>query len=166
MVIWFFFTRGYCSNLKPRLYTRILKRSDKNEIYTGYEFNTYTFRSLDWVYKLFYKNGKKVINKEIENYITSLWLAVWIMDDGGWVKHGVRISTNAFNYKEVEFLTQILLRKFKLVTTIHKLSKVTEKDIDKYSIYIVSSSIPLLRKTIQRYIHPSMLYKLGYNKIT
>jgi hypothetical protein len=39
----FFFIRGYCSNLKPRLYTRKLK--NYSNIYTGYEFNTYTFRS-------------------------------------------------------------------------------------------------------------------------
>jgi hypothetical protein len=41
----FFFIRGYCSNLKPRLYTRKLK--NYSNVYTGYEFNTYTFRSFN-----------------------------------------------------------------------------------------------------------------------
>lgn len=41
----FFFIRGYCSNLKPRLNTRKLKKY--SNVYTGYEFNTYTFRSLN-----------------------------------------------------------------------------------------------------------------------
>lgn len=155
----FFYTRGYCSSLKPILYNRKLKNSDK--IYIGYEFNTYTFRSLDWIHKLFYKKGKKVINKNIEKYITPLSLAVWIMHDGGWVKHGVRISTNAFNYSEVEILTQILYIKFGLVTTIQKLTKVNKKDLDKYSIYIKASSISLLSKIVQPYTHSSMLYKIG-----
>ena len=39
----FFLDRGYCSNNKPRLFTRIIKGKDK--IYYGYEFNTFTFRS-------------------------------------------------------------------------------------------------------------------------
>jgi LAGLIDADG DNA endonuclease family/Cytochrome C oxidase subunit II, transmembrane domain len=155
----FFYTRGYCSNSKPRIYTRKLKNSDN--IYTGYEFNTYTFRSLDWIYKLFYHKGKKVINKNIEKYITPLSLAIWIMDEGGWVGQGVRISTNAFTYSEIEWLTHILYMKFGLVTTIQKLTQVSKKDIDKYSIYIKSSSIPFLRKIVQPYIHCSMLYKIG-----
>jgi hypothetical protein len=39
----FFLSRGYCSNLEPRKYTRIIKGTPK--LYYGYEFNTYTFRS-------------------------------------------------------------------------------------------------------------------------
>jgi hypothetical protein len=32
---------------------------------------------------MFYKHGKKEISSNIEQYITPLALAVWIMDDGG-----------------------------------------------------------------------------------
>jgi len=83
------------------------------------------------------------------------------MDDGGWIKHGVRISANTFTYSEVELLTQIFYRKFGLVTTIQKLTKLFEEDKDKYSIYIKSSSISSLRKIIQSHMDPSMLYKIG-----
>lgn len=159
----FFYTREYCSILKSRLYTRKLKNS--NKIYTGYEFNTYTFRSFV-EYKLFYHKGKKIINKNIENYITSLLLAVWIMDYGGWTGHGVRISTNALTYEEVILLIQILDNKFKLKSIIQKLSKPNNYSknsmyVNKYSIYIKSSSIPLFRKLILPYKHFSMLYKIG-----
>lgn len=41
----FFYSRGYCSNLEPKKYTRTIKNKEK--IYYGYEFNTYTFRSLN-----------------------------------------------------------------------------------------------------------------------
>jgi hypothetical protein len=41
----FLYSRGYCSNLLPREYTRTLKTT--NIIYKGYEFNTYTFRSFN-----------------------------------------------------------------------------------------------------------------------
>jgi hypothetical protein len=65
----FFFLRGYCSNLIPRKYNRTIKGI--NKIYSGYEFNTFTFRSFvllplrcvsqkqRWIYNSFYKKGKK-----------------------------------------------------------------------------------------------------------
>jgi len=160
----FFYIRGYCSNLKPRLYTRKLKKY--SNVYIGYEFNTYTFRSFSWIYKLFYHKGKKRINKNLENYITSLSLAVWLMDDGGWTGYGVRISTNAFSYEEIIILTGILNRKFELKCTIQNLSKPKNYNkntiyVDKYSIYIKSTSVPLLRKLVLPYFHSSMLYKIG-----
>jgi hypothetical protein len=160
----FFYIRGYCSNLKPRLYTRKLK--NYSNVYTGYEFNTYTFISFSWIYRLFYHKGKKRINKKLENYITSLSLAVWLMDDGGWTGYGVRISTNAFSYEEIIILTEILDSKFELKCIIQKLSKPKNYNkntiyVDKYSIYIKSISVPLLRKLVLPYMHSSMLYKIG-----
>ena len=88
----FFNNRGYCSNLEPRIYTRSLNVNGIVKKYYGYEFNTYTFRSFDWIYKMFYKNGKKRIHSNIGNYLTPLALAIWISDDGCWVQSGVRIS--------------------------------------------------------------------------
>jgi LAGLIDADG DNA endonuclease family protein len=70
----FFYNRGYCSSLEPRLYTRRLKGKETN--YYGYEFNTFTFRSLVWLHKLFYSNGKKVIPANIGDLITPLSLAI------------------------------------------------------------------------------------------
>lgn len=95
----FFHSRGYCSNLEPRKYTRKLKKECK--LYYGYEFNTYTFRSFNWIHKMFYKKGKKYISKDIEQYLTPLALAIWIMDDGGWAKPGVRIAANSFTIEEI-----------------------------------------------------------------
>jgi hypothetical protein len=77
----FFYIRGYCSSLEPRMYTRNLKGKDKT--YYGYEFNTFTFRSLVWLHKLFYSNGKKIIPVNISDLLTPLALAIWISDDGG-----------------------------------------------------------------------------------
>lgn len=76
----FFFNSGYCSKLEPRKYTRTIKDINKN--YFGYEFNTYTFRSFVWIYKLFYKKGKKILPLNIEEYLTPLTLAIWICEDG------------------------------------------------------------------------------------
>jgi hypothetical protein len=79
----FFHSRGYCSNLEPRMYTRRLKIGDQVKEYYGYEFNTFTFRSFNWIQKMFYVKGKKVVSLKIEKYLTPLALAVWLSDDGG-----------------------------------------------------------------------------------
>lgn len=153
----FWFSRGYCSNLQPRKYTRTIK--NRNHKYYGYEFNTFTFRSFNWIHKLFYKKGKKYINKEIEKYLTPLSLAIWIMDDGGWAKPGVRLSTNSFRLEEVSFLVKVLENKFNLDCRIQSL-----KNKDQHCIYIQGSSIVTLTNIILPYLHPSMYHKLNIKK--
>jgi hypothetical protein len=146
----FYFQRGYCSNLKPRKYSKRLK--DK-EFY-GYEFNTFTFRSFNWIHKLFYKKGKKYINPNLEFYLTPLALAVWIMDDGCWTGNGVRIATNCFKLEEVKILAKMLVRLYGLNYTIQNIEA-------NYSIYITKDSIPKLRNILLPHVIPSMRYKLG-----
>jgi heme/copper-type cytochrome/quinol oxidase subunit 2 len=152
----FFLMRGYCSNLEPRRYTRRLKHTGTEVIHYGYEFNTFTFRSFNWIHEIFYHKGKKVIKPMIENYMTPLCLAIWICDDGGWAKPGVRIAVNCFSLIEVQLLVKILKSKFNLDCTIQLL-----KASGNYSIYIKSSSVSTLREILLPHIHPSMKYKLG-----
>ncbi|KAG0122687.1 laglidadg DNA endonuclease [Tuber indicum] len=157
----FFFERGYCTASGPREYrTTLINASKVSKTYYGYEFDIFTFSSLNWLYELFYVNGIKVIKPELINYFTPISLAFLIMDDGG--SKSVRISTNNFTLQEVEFLVQMFNTKFGLDCTVQKLSKGkgnTPKD--KYSIYIKVASLPRLRELIVPYMHPSMLYKLG-----
>ena len=80
------FVRGYCSTVAPRLYKRTIKGSDKT--YYGYEFNTFSFTSLVWIYNLFYINGVKVVPASLSFYMAPLTLAIWISDDGGWTGSG------------------------------------------------------------------------------
>lgn len=150
----FFLVRGYCSNLEPRKYSRTIKGIDK--VYSGYEFNTYTFRSFVWIYDLFYNKGKKVVPLNLEQYFTPLTLAILISDDGGYTNAGVRIATNSFSLIEVKYLATILNNKFNLDTTIQKIGLK-----DKYSLYIKKNSMDKLRSLILSHIHFSMYYKLG-----
>lgn len=154
----FYHSRGYCSNLKPRMYTRVLKNEKYNSTikYYGYEFNTYTFRSLNWLHVMFYKKGKKRISASLEKYMTPLALAIWIMDDGGWVKPRIRIATNNFKINEVILLVNILKKLFDLNCTVQNINIP-----NRYSLYIKTESIPRLRYLILPYVIPSMQYKLG-----
>jgi hypothetical protein len=80
----FFFQRGYCTAAGPREYkTTLINASNVKKTYYGYEFDIFTFSSLNWVHDLFYVNGKKTISPELINYLTPMALAFLIMDDGG-----------------------------------------------------------------------------------
>ena len=105
---------------------------------------------------MFYKNGVKYIHPNVEKFLTPLALAIWIMDDGGWAKPGVRIATYSFTLKEVEYLLNILIKKFNLSCTIQKIHLP-----NKYSIYIKKESIYKLRELVLPHMHKSMFYKLG-----
>ncbi len=149
----FFLLRGYCSNLEPRIYTRRIK--GYNKIYQGYEFMTYSFTSLVWIYNAFYNDGIKTVPSILRSYMTPLTLAIWISDDGGWAGSGVRIATHSFPFDEVNFLINLLKEKFDLNCTIQLINS------GKYQIYIKSDSIKSLRDLILPFLHPSMHYKLG-----
>ena len=115
----FFNNRGYTSNNLPIGYTQ---KSGDN-LYIAYRFGTYYYTSFIWLYKLFYNNNKKkVIPKNIADYLTPLALAVWIMDDGTLKKPGVRIATNCFTLEEVELLKLALENKFNLKCSLAPLS--------------------------------------------
>ena len=154
----FYYKRGYCSNLKPRMYTTKLRNKISNEIkqYYGYEFNTFTFRSFNWINKLFYKKGRKTVSVKLEQYFTPLALAIWIMDDGGWAKPGVRISSNSFKLEEVQLLANLLKKLFYLNCTVQKINTPGQ-----YSIYIKGESVLKLRKLVLAHVIPSMRHKLG-----
>jgi hypothetical protein len=139
------------------MYKRVLKnKGSDDKTHYGYEFNTFTFRSFNWVHKMFYKKGVKYINADLVKYITPLALAIWISDDGGLAKPGVRLAANSFKLKEVEFLVEVLQSKFGLNCTIQTL-----KPSGNHNIYIKGSSVPKLRELVLPHLHTSMYYKLG-----
>lgn len=148
----FYSQRGYCSNLKPRKYTRRLK--DK-EFY-GYEFNTFTFRSFNWIHKLFYKNGVKYINPNLGLYITPLALAVLIMDSPTKFLKTKRLAvfTKFEESKDLKLLTNLLISRFGIYST----WGVCE---GKNVILINKESVKKLQTLIAPFIIPTLKYKIG-----
>lgn len=149
----FFNTRGYCSNNVPIKLQQKRYAGDQN--YEFYRFNTYTYSSLLDIYKLFYTSDKKkVIPNNIDELLTPLALAIWIMDDGTFKSPGLRIATNCFKKQEVELLVKALETKFNLKSSLHK-------NQDNYQLYIKKESISILKKLVLPHMVPSMHYKLG-----
>ena len=164
----FFFTRGYCSDNGPSQYKVIIvNASNVKKVHYAYEFNLFTFSSLNWLYDLFYVNNVKIISPELIHYLTPMSLAILIMDDGTWLPYSnsVRIATNNFTMEEVDLFRSILETKFGLQTTRQLLSKKGgNSPKDKYSVYFRASSMPILRELVLPYIIPSMKYKLGLSE--
>lgn len=76
------------------------------------------------------------------------------MDDGSKQGKGLHISTYGYTIEEVELLIKVLTIKFNLKCSIHLLH-------NKPRIFIWAESKETLILLIKKYIHPSMLYKLG-----
>lgn len=148
--------RGYCNSTLPveKLYKekRFLFKDQRY-----YKFDTFSFTNLIWLYKSFYNHNKvKVIPQNIEELLTPLALAIWIMDDGARHGSGLRLHTNCFTLEEVNLLNKALNNKFSLICSIH-INKT------KHVIYISSKSMKHLVSLVKPYMHDSMLYKLaGY----
>lgn len=53
----------------------------------------------------------------------------------------------------------VLIIRYGLNCTLQK----KKKRDNQYRIYIISSSMPLLRSIVTPYIHSSMMYKLGFS---
>lgn len=161
-LMWFhsyFSIRGYCQNRKPKLKKRIRKNG---KVFFHYRLNTYTFSSFNWIHDMFYKFNElenkfvKIIPHNIEEYLTPLALAIWFMDDGSKLGKGAKIATNCFKYKEIQFLCNILFKKYHIVITINSGGK-----NKGYTLYIQSKYMPLFSKIVKPYMLPSLYYKLG-----
>lgn len=153
--------RGYCTLLSPRQYERKLKGSDKQ--YYGFEFNTLTFISLDFLRRLFYnEKGVKFVSPLLQPYLTPFALVIWFMDDGTYVKSSksVRLARNSFTLREVELLVKMLNENFDLNFTIQKVSdKINAKH--KYNLYLLAKDFNQFKAIVLPYMHNSMLYKLN-----
>jgi ubiquinol-cytochrome c reductase cytochrome b subunit len=77
------------------------------------------------------------------------------MDDGSKVNSGLKLCTNSFTYLECLLLVKVLFDNFNIKSTIQS-TGISEQ----YHIYIWKESMPLLRKIVLPYVHPSMKYKI------
>lgn len=143
---------SYCSSNLPVIKNRLGSKGIVRKII---RFRTWTFSSFNWIHDLWYVNGVKVIPSNIGDFLSPLSLAIWIMDDGGKVNQGLKLSTNSYTYSECLLLVRVLYDNFKLKASVQSAGV-----SDQYIIYIWKESMPLLREIVLPYVHSSMKYKL------
>lgn len=158
--------RGYCNIKKPKLETKI---GEGGKIRYILRVITYTYQNLNWLYDLFYKNtingNIKIIQPEIKEFISPLALSVWIMENGimengGKVSSGLKITRNSFTLTEVELLCDILNNLYNLDSRPNSGGK------NDFIIYIPKKSIKYLMNITKPYIISSMLYKFNLSAPT
>lgn len=144
---------GYCNTKLPKISTRLGKQG---KIINIIRFNTWTYKSFNWIYNEWYDNKIKRIPLSLKDYFTPLTLAIWIMDDGYKSGKGLKLSTNSFKYNELLFLIKLFYDKYDI-----KVSIVKTGVYNQYNLYIWKESIPKLFNLVKPYIIPSMKYKLN-----
>jgi ubiquinol-cytochrome c reductase cytochrome b subunit len=143
---------GYCNPNKPKIQNRLGKKGIVRKII---RFRTWTYSSFNWIHELWYINNIKTVPSSIGEFITPLSLAIWIMDDGGKLGSGLKLSTNAFSYENCMLLTKVLFEKFNIKSSIQSTGIENQ-----FHIYIWKESMSLLRNIVMPFIHPSMKYKI------
>ena len=118
------------------------------------------------IYKNFYegkgyRTGRKIIPKNIGEYMNPLVLATWIMDDGSYAKGRIDISTYSFLLKEINILQKSLKDIFDIESRYYQ-------DRNKgYRMYCNQKETKKLISVIKPHVIPSMTYKIGFrNPVT
>lgn len=106
--------------------------------------------------ELFYKNGVKIVPRNLAELLTARGLAFWIMDDGGKsVYNQTILHTRSFSKQDVEYLQSVLNQNFGLRT------RLEEKKLNQWVIFIpVRQHQIKLKDIVGPYMHKSMLYKV------
>lgn len=132
---------------------------------TQYWFSTKRLPSITNLYFSWYKeiDGKfiKILPFNIEELLTPVALAHWIMGDGYFADGCVKICTDNFTKEEVLRLIEILHVKYGIKASINQ--RTNPGGIIKWRIRISKLSMDKLISLVRPYFIPEMVYKLGLN---
>lgn len=142
-------------SVNPRLIKQTHQKTRK--IYKRWHLSTYSLKELNFYRKLFYRNNKKIIPKNINELMkSSLSLAVWHMDDGHKRTdcNALRLSTESFSYCDHKRLQNCLRDNFKIKVKLHKKK-------NSWNIYVPNSEVKKFCSLVKPYIIPRMNYKIS-----
>lgn len=125
--------------------------------YREHWFSTVSHGAFRFYAQQFYQEGRKILPRQIERWLTPLALAVWFMDDGSIKSNRHRaliLNTQNFTKDENLRLTDILQRKFGVQAQLRPQRKL-------WQIYLNGSTVEKFVDIVKPYILPSMRHKLG-----
>ena len=146
-------TLGYCNTKIPIITTRL---GSKGKLLKIIRFSTWTYTSFNWIHKSWYDKNIKRLPECLDQYLSPLALAIWIMDDGAKFGNSLKFCTNSFTFDECIRIIYILKEKFDIKASIQSAGKK-----DQYLVYILKESMDNLRNIVSPYIIPEMKYKLN-----
>ena len=126
-----------------------IRKGNGNRI--AYRFYTRQLEGLSKLYRMFYRNGKKIIPDELNLDVVSL--AVWYMDDGSRCRSSdVYLNSQQFDVSDQKRLIAVL-RKMNLETSLNR-------DKNYFRLRFKKSSLSRLRELLADAVIPSMKYKI------
>ncbi len=141
--------------------TQRFYHKDPRRKLTSWRFFTISHPEFTKLYRIFYKNGRKIVPFNIKEILNSPFsLAVWIMDDGSRNRRALFLNTQGFSLSEQKQLQDCLQKNFNLESTLNIHSYYQGK---RYSrIRITTESTSRLFKLVKKFILPSMRYKFSF----
>lgn len=125
----------------------------RNKDHYSWYFHTKTLIELGNIYHHFYHEGRKILPKDIFEFLSHRALAIWFMDDGSNTKESYTISTHNFLFEEQQRIIEFLQKQYNISATI-------VKDRSKFKIRIGGHDYQKLTEIIEPHIIPSMIYKI------
>ena len=141
----------YKFNKLKRICESAPKERATNDDRRAYRFFTKQHKDLTTLYKLFYKNRRKIIPKNLE--LDPVSIDIWYMDDGSKSRDSdVYLNTQQFSLLDQKKLLNCL-RKFGIKARLNK-------DKKYYRARILKESIKAFMNIIAPQMAPSMRYKM------
>lgn len=156
----------FCKN---SIYPVLVKAKEK--CYTNYRLKTRTIKEFNEFHNLFYEyspeKGKyrKIIPELIRSEMCEIVLAHFIMGDGNFGKDGrVRIYTNNYTLEECILLRDSIKTNCNIKCEV-LFDRIGKEKKDQYILTIGKTELKKLQSLVKPYMHRSMLYRVGLNKI-
>ena len=128
----------------------------------SYRFRTISHREITELRDKFYQDGKKIVPRNIKDYLNPITMAIWFMDDGNVVRNkitkevkGYHINSQSFSLEENELLQKVIWQSFGIKCSIEK-----NKKYYRLAIW-QKTSREKFGDLVSKFILPSMQYKLG-----
>lgn len=142
----------YCSSVPTPT-----KNYMRGKLFYSVQLQTRALPCLTKIYNMFYKNGVKIIPKDIIEYLDPICLAQWVADDGSYHKDGkLMFCTDNFTLSDVILLYNALTIRYGFKCTIVQ----RDKTKNQYRINISKSSMDSFRKIVEKHMSESMKYKI------
>lgn len=165
--LWDNIYKDICTDTPPNIWPPVKTGKPASQ----YHFATRSFKELTLIHSQWYSldtsTNKYVKNVplNIEELLSPIGLAHWIMGDGFWSENTLYLCTDSFTYSEVWLLINALDTVFNLRAGSARRIKDNREVCWRIRLSSKKENIDRLKSIVLPFMIPTMKYKLGYEKI-
>lgn len=160
--VWDYFNNLGIVGVSVKEYTYLDNRTKKN--YTSYRLATFSLPIFTKLYYEWYKKENnvniKIVPLDLYSKFSPIVLTNWISGDGSYNEREkiIMLCTDSFSLEEVNFLRDILYKKYGINSTMNSLGGQLS---DHHRIRIPKESSIIVKNLVQEHIHAKMKYRVG-----